>query len=111
MRIVLGTLLAVAAVGFGFVSAPASLLVGALPLLLAFLLSWARLAVDLVDGLAAELIADLAVPLVAVVGFWRVTTGSTWLVAALFAAAAAVQALPKIARVGSPFRRARSARP
>jgi hypothetical protein len=98
VRIVLATLLLLAAAGLGFVPSPASFLVGALPMLLAFFLGWMRFAVDLVDLVAAELAADLAVPVAVVLGFWLGTSGSTWMVAGLLVAAAAAQALPRLVR-------------
>ena len=104
MRIAIATLLLVAAAGLGFVPGPASFLVGALPMLLAFFLGWMRFAVDLVDLVAAELVADLAVPVAVVLAFWLGTGGRTWLVVLLLVAAAAAQALPRIARARSAAR-------
>ncbi len=111
MRIVIATLLLVGAVGVGFVPPPASFLVGALPILVAFFLGWMWFAVDLVDLVAAELVADLAAPVAVVLAFWLGTGNSSWLVALLLAAAAAAQALPHLARRRSApgVRRARSA--
>ena len=77
---------------------PASFLVGALPILLAFFLGWIRFAVDLVDLVAAELVADLAAPVAVALGFWLGTTGSTWEVAVVLVVGAAAQALPRLAR-------------
>ncbi len=109
MRIALATLLLVAAAGLVFVPAPGSFLVGALPMLLAFFLGWMRFAVDLIDLVAAELVADLAVPVAVALGFFLGTGGSPWVVVALLVAAAAMQALPRLA-AGS-VRPARSASP
>jgi hypothetical protein len=94
MRIVLAALLLIAAVGLTVVPAPTSFAVGALPMLLAFFLGWIRFAVDLVDRIAVELVADLAAPVATVVGFWGGSSGNTWLVGILLAAAAAAQVLP-----------------
>ena len=56
------------------VAPPASFLVGALPILLAFFLGCIRFAVDLVDLVAAELVADVAAPIAVALGFWLGTT-------------------------------------
>lgn len=104
MRIALATLLAAGAAGFSIVPAPASFLVGPLPVLAAFFVGWVRLAVDLVDLVAADLLADVAAPLAAGIGVWRGGAGDTWLVAAVLLGAAALQALPAL-------RRARTAPP
>jgi hypothetical protein len=101
MRIVLATLLLVGAAGFSVVSPPTSFLVGALPILVAFFLGWIRFAVDLVDLVAAELIADVAAPVAVALGFWLGTTGSTWEVAVVLVAGAAAQALPGVSRTRS----------
>ena len=63
-------------------------------LLVAFLLGAARLAVDLVDLVRADLIADVA--LIAVLGcaLTRITTGDPVLVGMLMVAALATQAVP-----------------
>jgi len=105
MRIVLATLLLVGALGFTVVAPPASFLVGALPILLAFFLGCICFAVDLVDLVAAELVADVAAPIAVALGFWLGTTGSTWEVAALLLAGAAAQALPFLLRTRSARRR------
>jgi hypothetical protein len=101
MRLALAALLLIGAVGLVVVPAPTSFLVGALPMLVAFFLGWVKLALDLVDLVLTELIADVAVPIAVGLGFWRGTSGSTWLVAALLVAAAAAQALPRASRARS----------
>lgn len=116
MRILLATLLLVGAAGVSLVPPPVSFLVGALPILLAFFLGWVRFAVDLVDLVAAELVADLAAPVSVALTFGLGAGGSTWLVAALLVTAAAAQALPRIvrtrrARPSPGVRPVRSARP
>jgi hypothetical protein len=104
VRIALATLLLLAAAGLAFVPAPGSFMVGALPMLLAFFLGWMRFAVDLVDLVAAELVADLAVPVAVALGFVLGSGSSSWVVVALLVAAAAAQALPRFVRTRSAAR-------
>jgi hypothetical protein len=105
MRIVLAVLLAIAAAGLTVVPAPTSFAIGALPLLVAFFLGWIRFAVDLVDRIAVELIADLVAPVATVVAFWRGSSGNTWGIGLVLLAAAAAQLLPRAARARSERRR------
>jgi hypothetical protein len=102
MRIVLATLLAVGAAGFSVVPAPTSFLVGPLPVLAAFLVGWVKLALDLVDLVAADLLADVAVPIAVGLVIWRGGAGDTWLAAGPLVVAAVLQALPAIRRARSP---------
>jgi hypothetical protein len=98
MRILLGVLLAAALAVLAVVPAPRSLLLALLVTLLVFVVGFGKLAVDLIELVRAELVADAALLLVLAIALTRVTAGSRVLTAALLAAALATQFAPFVIR-------------
>jgi hypothetical protein len=108
MRVVLAALL-----GAGFVSlvalpAPGSFLIVALAMLLGFLLSGAKAAVDLVDLVPAELIADAVTLVTLGSALALIRTANAVLIAALLAVAVAAQGLPRAVTMARCLRRSTS---
>ncbi len=99
MRILLAVLLALALAVLVAAPARTALAVAMLAMLLAFLLGSAKLAIDLIDLIPAQLAADAAL-LVALGGaFALVTTGSRLVIGALIAVALATQTVPLAKRI------------
>jgi hypothetical protein len=101
LRALLASLLGIGVAGLVILPEPGSLLLGLVVMLLAFLLASAKLAVDLIELVPADLVADAAGLLAVGIALSRVTTGNRLLVTTLLAAALAAQALPLLsARAG-----------
>ena len=96
MRIALATLLLVGAAGIGLVRRRGRSWSARCPILLAFFLGWVRFAVDLVDLVAAELVADLAAPVAVVLALRARRRRQHGAGRLLLVAAAAAQALPRV---------------
>jgi hypothetical protein len=92
LRILLVALLAAAIAGLAVMPERPAFLVALLVLLLAFLLGAAKLAVDLIELIPSDLVADAATLVALGIAFTRITTGNRLLVGALVAVALATQA-------------------
>ena len=102
LRILLAVLLAAASPACCSLPEPQAFLVALLALLLAFLLGAAKLAVDLVELIRADLIADGALLVVLGIAFTRITTGRPRAHRALLMALAlATQVVPLVASTRS----------
>jgi hypothetical protein len=104
MRILLVVLLAAGLVALFVVEQPAGLLLATLVMLLTFLLGCAKLAVDVVDLIRADLVAD-GVTLVAIgIGAATFTMASSALIGGLLAVALAAQVVRLVAGARAPAR-------
>jgi hypothetical protein len=102
MRPLLATLLGIGVACVAFVPDPLGSLLALVAMLLAFLLASARLAVDLIELVPADLAADAAALVVLGIALGTITSGNRVLVAALMAGAFAAQALPTaVERLGA----------
>jgi hypothetical protein len=90
---VLSVLLLAGFAGLVLVPQPASFLVAVLFMLPAFLLGAAKFAIDLIELVRADLIADVALLLVLGAAFTTFTMGNPVLIGALLVAALASQAV------------------
>jgi hypothetical protein len=96
LRILLVALLGAGLAALVVLPMRTAFLVALLVMLLALLLGAAKLAVDLVDLTASDLIADSALLVVVGLAFTRMPAGDRTVTAALFAAALGTQALPLV---------------
>jgi hypothetical protein len=103
VRILLAVLLGAGLVGVLVVPSPASFLLAMLAMLPAFLLGAAKLAMDLIELVRADLIADAALLVALGAAFTTFSTGNLVVIVALLALAFATQ----VARLAGA-RRARS---
>lgn len=94
LRALLASLLGLGVAGLAVLPEPGSLLLALVVMLLALLLVSAKLAVDLIELVAADLIADALGLLALGTALSRVTTGNRMLITTLLAGALAAQALP-----------------
>jgi hypothetical protein len=94
MRPLLATFLGIGAASAIFLPDPLGSLLALVIMLLAFLLGAAKLAVDLIELIPADLVADAAVVVIVGIALTRITSGSGVLVGALLAAALVAEALP-----------------
>ena len=94
MRGLIAALLAAGVIGLIAVPERQALLLGTLAMLLAFLLGSAKLAVDLVDLVRTDLIADAALLVSLGLAFARFSSGDRILITALLAVALATQIAP-----------------
>jgi hypothetical protein len=94
MRPLLATLLGIGVGSVAFIPAPLGVLLAFVIMLLAFLLAAAKLAVDLIELIPADLVADAAVLVIVGTSITGVTSGSRVLIATLLAAALVAEVLP-----------------
>jgi hypothetical protein len=94
VRVLLASLLVAGAVALVAVSQPGSLLIALLVMLVVFLAGAARLAVDLIELVPGELVADVALLVVIGVALGLVPLGNARLTALLFVLGIATQAVP-----------------
>ena len=93
-RALLATLLGIGVAGLAVLPEPGSWLLALAIMLLAFLVVGAKLAVDLIELVPVDLVADAAALLAVGIALSRVTTGNRLLVTTLLALALVAQALP-----------------
>jgi hypothetical protein len=97
MRPLLATVLGIGLASLAFVPAPLGVLLALVIMLLAFLLGAAKLAVDLIELVSADLVADAAVLVILGIALSTITFGSRLLVATLLAAALVAETLSLVA--------------